>query len=227
MSVGDANFTTTDADQLTNGDNLFMIYALNCASGAFDNSCLLERFIQNPNGGSVCSIGSARAAFPNNSNNYQQEFFNLLYCTDDMRVGKLVALSRLPFIGSDGRQLRGPVDLRELHPAGRSHPSHLDRPPGVTALAGPSGLGLGPQTLSYTVTEGGSPVENALVCLAKDDESHAFGFTDALGEVASGFPAHQHRGGHADGHRKEPGPRRSATSGHLGFGLRVALSPWP
>ena len=102
MSVGDANFMTTDADQLTNGDNLFMIYALNCASGAFDNSCLLERFVQNPNGGSVCSIGSARAAFPNNSNNYQQEFFSQLYCTDDIRVGKLVALSRLPFIGLTG-----------------------------------------------------------------------------------------------------------------------------
>jgi len=99
MSVADGNFGTGDADQLTNGDNLFMIYALNCASGAFDKSCLLERFIQNPNGGSICSLGSARAAFPNASNNYQQEFFNQLYCSGDMRVGKLVALSRLPFVG--------------------------------------------------------------------------------------------------------------------------------
>ena len=53
MSVGDANFITTDADALINGDHLFLIYALNCASAAFDNSCLMERFVQNPNGGSI------------------------------------------------------------------------------------------------------------------------------------------------------------------------------
>ena len=59
--------------------------------------------------------------------------------------------------------------------------------PQVTALSGPSGMGLGPQSLNFTVTEGGSPVENALVCIAKDDESHAFGFTDAIGRVNLDF----------------------------------------
>jgi hypothetical protein len=187
MSVSDANFMTTDADQLTNGDHLFMIYALNCASGAFDNSCLLERFMQNPNGGSICSIGSVRAAFPNIANNYQQEFFSLLYCTDEMRVGKLVALSRLPFIGLTDFNYVDRWTFLNYTLLGDPTLPVWTGSPAVTALAGPSGLGLGPQTLNFTVTEGGSPVQNALVCLAKDDESHAFGFTDALGEVALDF----------------------------------------
>ena len=58
---------------------------------------------------------------------------------------------------------------------------------GSSAVAGPSGLDLGPQTLTYTVTEGGSPVENALVCLAKEGESHAYGLTNDLGEVVLDF----------------------------------------
>ena len=187
MSVGDMNFTTTDADNLTNGDHLFMIYALNCASGAFDNSCLLERFVQNPDGGSICSIGSVRAAFPHNSNNYQQEFFNLLYCTGEMRVGKLVALSRLPFIGMTHDEYLDRWTFENYTLLGDPTLSIWTADPATVGLAGPSGFDLGPQTLTYTVTEGGSPVENALVCLAKEGESYVYGLTDDFGEVVLDF----------------------------------------
>ncbi|RKX28051.1 MAG: hypothetical protein DRP71_17755, partial [Verrucomicrobia bacterium] len=187
MSVGDAYFTTTDADELTNGPNFFMLYDLTSGTGAFDHSCLLEHFIQNPNGGSICSIGFVRATFPNNANNYQQEFFRLLLCTDEMRVGKLLALSRLPFVGlTDANYVDRWTFLNYTLLGDPTLPVWTGNP-AVTALAGPSGLDLGPQILSYTVTEGGSPVENALVCLAKDDESHAYGFTDALGMVELDF----------------------------------------
>ncbi|MCK9996953.1 MAG: T9SS type A sorting domain-containing protein [Candidatus Krumholzibacteria bacterium] len=187
MSVGDQNFMTTDADNLTNGDHLFMIYALNCASGAFDNSCLLERFVQNPNGGSICSVGSARAAFPNNSNNYQQEFFTLLYCTGEMRVGKLVALSRLPFIGLTTANYVDRWTFENYTLLGDPTLPIWTGSPAVAGLTGPSAFDLGPQTLSYTVTEGGSPVEDALVCIAKEGESHIYGMTDALGKVDLDF----------------------------------------
>ncbi len=187
MSVADANFFTTDADQLTNGDNLFMIYALNCASGAFDNSCLLERFVQNPNGGSICSVGSARAAFPNNSNNYQQEFFRLLYCTNEMRVGRLIALSRLPYIALTNANYVDRWTFLNYTLLGDPTLPLWTGSPRPVGLAGPTGLELGPQTLDFTVTVGGSPVDEALVCLAKDGESHVFGQTDALGKVSLDF----------------------------------------
>jgi hypothetical protein len=186
MSVGDANFMTTDADQLTN-DNLFMIYALNCASGAFDNSCLLERFIQNPNGGSVFSIGSVRAAFPNTSNKYQREFFSLLFCTDEIRVGKLLALSRLPFIDLTFFNYVDRWTFLNYTLLGDPTIPIWTGVPAAAAVAGPSALDLGPQTWGFTVTSEGSPVENALVCLAKGAESHAYGFTDALGMVQLDF----------------------------------------
>ena len=187
MSVADGNFMTTDADQLINGDHLFMVYALNCASGAFDKSCLLERFVQNPGGGSICSIGSVRAAFPNNSNNYQQEFFNLLYCTGEMRVGRLVALSRLPFIGLTDANYVDRWTFENYTLLGDPTLPIWSGTPAAVAVAGPAGMGLGPQALSFTITESGIPVENALVCLAKDGESHVFGLTDASGVVGLDF----------------------------------------
>ena len=187
MSVADANFITTDADQLTNGDNLFMIYALNCASAAFDNSCLMERFVQNPNGGSICSVGSVRAAFPNNSNNYQQEFFRLLYCTNEMRVGKLIALSRLPYIGLTDANYVDRWTFENYTLLGDPTLPIWTGSPAPVAVAGISGLDLGPQSLNLTISEGGNPVENALVCLAKGTESHVYGLTDAAGQVALDF----------------------------------------
>ncbi len=187
MSVADGNFMTTDADALTNGDHLFMIYALNCASAAFDNSCLMERFVQNPNGGSVISLGSARAAFPNNSNNYQQEFFGELYCGSESRAGKLMAISRMPFLGLTNANYVDRWTYENYTLLGDPALPIWTGVPAAVAVAGAGGLNPGPQTLNYTVTDAGAPVEGALVCVSKTGEDHVYATTDALGQVSLDF----------------------------------------
>ena len=183
MSVGDANFTTTDADNLTNGDNLFLMFSLNCASAAFDYSCLMERLLQNPNGGSVASVGSSRAAFPNTSNGYQQHFFDNLYCGTENRVGNLIALSRMPFLAQtiynyvdrwtfENYTLLGDPTL----PLWTGVPQAL----AVTHEA----LNVGDNMIQVHVEgDGALPVENAIVTLNRDGESFATGTTNASGDV--------------------------------------------
>ncbi len=183
MSVGDANFMNDDADNLTNGDHLFVMFSLNCASGAFDYSCLMERFMQNPNGGSIVSIGSARAAFPYNSNDYQQEFFNALFCTEENKVGKLISISRLPFLGAtynnsvnrwtfENYTLLGDPTI----PLWSGVPQQMN----VTT----SDMLLGPNQLVVEVKDvGDRAVENAQVCLSRAGEDFSTGFTDMNGSV--------------------------------------------
>ncbi|MGD9548283.1 MAG: C25 family cysteine peptidase [Candidatus Krumholzibacteriia bacterium] len=189
MSLADQNFMTTDADALVNGDHLFLIYALNCASAAFDNSCLLERFVQNPNGGSICSLGSARAAFPYNSNNYQQEFFEQLYCHGEFRVGRVMALSRLPFIGATANNYVDRWTFENYTLIGDPSLPIWTSSPDALSLSRPSSLDLGQQTVNVTVSTGGTPVSGALVCLEMDGVDYAMGVTDALGQVALDFLA--------------------------------------
>jgi hypothetical protein len=188
MSVGDGNFMTTDADNLTNGDHLFVLFSLNCASAAFDYSCLMERFLQNPNGGSIVSIGSSRAAFPNNSNNYQQGFFEALLCTEDNRAGKLIAISRLPYLGNtiynyvdrwtfENYTLLGDPTL----PIWTGVPEELD--------VSSSSMSLGPNNVTVVVNGDGSPMENAQVCLSRDGEDLASGFTNVSGAVSLDYLA--------------------------------------
>ncbi len=187
MSVADANFMTTDADALVNGDNLFMIYALNCASAAFDNSCLMERFVQNPHGGSICSIGSVRAAFPNNANNYQQLFFQELYCGAANRVGELIAISRAPFLGLTSANYVDRWTFENYTLLGDPTLAIWTAEPKAAQVAAPAALQLGPQGALVTISTAGGAFEGAKVCLSKDGEDYAFGVTDVNGDVALTF----------------------------------------
>jgi hypothetical protein len=184
MSVGDANFMTTDADNLVNGNHAFVLYALNCASAAFDNSCLLERFVQNPHGGAVCALGSVRAAFPNNANSYQQEFFSAFYCTGETRAGRLMALSRLPFIGLTSNNYVDRWTFENYTLLGDPTLSMWAGSPRLASIAGPASLPIGPQNVTLTVTAAGQPVVGATVCLQKVGEELVYGTTDALGQVS-------------------------------------------
>ncbi|MFO7610505.1 MAG: C25 family cysteine peptidase [Candidatus Krumholzibacteriia bacterium] len=183
MSLGSTTFINSDADALVNGDHVFMLYALNCASAAFDYSCLMERFLQNPNGGAVSTIGAVRAAFPVTANNYQQEFFAQLYCQAEQRQGPLVALSRMPWLGATTMNYTDRWTFENYTLLGDPTMALWTASPAALALGTPASLPLGPQTVTVTVTSGGAPVAGARVCVAKDGEEWAVGLTDAGGQV--------------------------------------------
>lgn len=181
MSVGDANITGGDADQLTNA-NTFLMYGLNCASAAFDYNCLMERFLENPNGGSYASVGASRAAFPSTANDFQVEFFDQLMCQGKDRLGDLIALSRLPwldFASSDSFTRWTYLNYTLLgDPAQKVWTAE----PETVDITAPGSLTVGEQIVQVSVSAGGQDVEGAEVTLQRADV-YVHGTTDALGEV--------------------------------------------
>ena len=184
MSVGDANFMTTDADNLVNGTHQFFLFGLNCASAAFDNSCLMERFVQNPDGGAVCAVGSTREAFPTAANSYQQEFFRNFYCVGENRIGRLQALSRLPWLANTESNYLDRWTYENYTLLGDPALALWSSVPRTAAVTAPTSIAAGQRTVSVTVTDGGVAVAGALVCLAKPNEELVYGTTDATGTVA-------------------------------------------
>lgn len=191
MSVGDANILASDADALTNGPNWFLLYALNCSSGAFDFNCLLERFLRNPAGGSVASLGSSRAAFPNTANDYQQAFFDAVLCDQLTRLGDAMNASRAPFTpdtfyNTSDRWTHFVYTLLgdPAMPVWTSFPRAI-------SVAAPASVGVGPNSITVTVTDvvASAPLEGATVCLSKGTEDYAVGVTDAAGTVQLDFDA--------------------------------------
>ncbi len=189
MSVGDANFRTGDADMLTN-PNYFVLYALNCASGAFDFSCLMERFLQNPHGGSIASIGSSREAFPATSDNYQQQFYTGLLCNGVDRAADAVTYSRLPYVDNTDRNTVDRWTQLNYNLLGDPALAIWTGQPRAITVSAASSIPTGPRTLTVTVTASGSPVAGALVCAAKDAETYAYGLTNASGQAALSVNAH-------------------------------------
>ena len=183
MSVGDANFTTNDADNLSNGNHQFLLYGLNCASAAFDNSCLMERFLRNPNGGAVCALGSSREAFPYAVNAYQQEFFSKLYCQSENRVGRLMALSRLPFLAATEQAYFDRWTFENYTLLGDPALALWTTSPRTAVVTAPASIAAGQRNVAVTVTANGSPVSGALVSLAKAGEDLVWGTTNASGQV--------------------------------------------
>ncbi|MBU0741596.1 T9SS type A sorting domain-containing protein [bacterium] len=183
MSVGDLNITGGDADALTN-ENTFLMYALNCASAAFDYSCLMERFVQNPNGGSFASIGASRAAFPSTANDFQVEFFNQLMCEGEPRLGDLMTLSRLPWLDFASTNSFTRWTYMNYTLLGDPAQKMWTADPAAVVIAAPGSLVTGQQTVNVTVTSGGSPVVGARVTLARTGGVYVRDVTDGVGQVA-------------------------------------------
>jgi hypothetical protein len=186
MSVGDANFTNADADALVN-ENPFLIYALNCASAAFDKACLMERLLQNPNGGSVVSIGSSRAAFPYTTHRYQMRFFRHLYCLSANQPGELIFLSKMPQLGSTHWEGADRWTFMVYTLLGDPALRIWTGSPEAAQVSAPATLSTGQQNVTITVTSGGAPVDSALVCLTKTGEDYAYDWTDPTGQVSLPF----------------------------------------
>lgn len=190
MSVGDASFVNSDADALTNGDRLSCLYLLNCTGAAYTYSCLAEHFLRNPNGGAVSVIGANHSAFPNASQYYMGEYYRLLFQKGNVHIGRVFADSRLPRTG-----LAASGDFIDLWThyiytllADPEMPMWTG-PVTTLALAMPASVTEGTNDITVTVTDNGSPVDSATVCLSKGEEDYQVGVTNGAGQCTLSFRA--------------------------------------
>ncbi|MDZ4805647.1 MAG: C25 family cysteine peptidase [Candidatus Eisenbacteria bacterium] len=184
---GDQALTNADADACSNGDETFVLYAINCTSSAIDFNCIAERYLLNPNGGTVASIGSTRFDFPSTGWSYQTEFFRLVFEQGVHELGQAASACKLPFI---------PLSLQDNTHRwtqftqiyfGDPAMTIYTMPPADLAVSHPATQALGAATFTVTVNSGGNPLGSARVCLHKPNDEYVVGLTDALGQVILPF----------------------------------------
>ncbi len=189
MSVGDKNIFVQDADGLTNGSDTFVLMALNCDSAAFDFDCLLERFLRNPDGGSVASIGSARAAFDITTNQYQQALYKVIFEARRQRLGDAIVESRRGFAQNTFYNtidrwtqlvyaLLGDPAMRVWTATPRS--VTVDAPSSVTTGSGPVTVGVH--------DSGGAPLDSVAVVLRAEGLPLVVEWTGADGSAVLDLP---------------------------------------
>lgn len=189
MAVGkdDKSLGNVDADNATNGNETFFLYAINCTSSAIDFNCIAEKYLLNPNGGSIASVGSTRFDFPSTGWSYQNEFYRLLYDVGVNEVGRAAAMCKLPFVPLAAQDnTHRWTQFTQIYLGDPSLTLYTDAPRDLSVTHAPTHT-LGAGTYLVHVADLGSPVASARVCLNKANDEYAVGFTDGAGDVILPF----------------------------------------
>jgi hypothetical protein len=189
IGTGYDSMWATDAYALVNGDELGWINSIGCMCGGFDRyQCFSEQIVLAPNGGMVASIMNSRYGWYmpgapgfGPSDLVDQQYFCSMFSEGFTNFGYAMADMTVYFVPSAKgnpyyrwciyeNNVMGPTETvgwtNEMRDLTVQHPEHWSH-----------------GGFTVTVTVDGSPVEDALACLYKEDDCHVSGRTGPGGQV--------------------------------------------
>lgn len=187
FKAGNETMDATDIESLTNGDRagIFIARTGACAQPGPQN--VAYSWVLNPNGGGVATFGSTGDQFPTTVNAFDEELFDLHLNHGEVRLGRLSALAKNPFVPLANTDSVERWTIMVLHLIGDPEMPVWTQDPESFYLVH-DGVLLGGAT-SYTVSvlDGSSPLEGVRVALHQEGEAYAVGSTDAFGTVSLSF----------------------------------------
>ena len=194
MSVGTGMLSRSDMDILTNGPKYSLLFSIGCWPAAFDHDCIAEHFVTNPNGGGVAFIGNSRYGWgsPGNplfgySDRFDQQFYRMLFTENIYRAGDALLAAKtvyMPFAQQENVYRWCEYEINLL--GDPEMPVWTDAPQPLVVDC-PAEVPVGNNLCQITVSNGGSPVENALVCLMQDTTVYVTALTNISGQVNLSF----------------------------------------
>jgi hypothetical protein len=183
MSVGNGTLNNADSDALVNGPKNSVVFAINCSSASIDFNSIGERWVKNPNGGSIVYIGTSRLAFVTASRLYQDTWFNEVWNDSTRAVGLATDIARAALVPGSG--FDGPNRWNLMATTLLGDPEVDIYTNGVVPIqvSHPATVALGAAPITVTVTSAGSPVAGAMVTVLKAGETYARAQTGASGLV--------------------------------------------
>lgn len=176
-----------DMDNLTNGNKQSILYSIGCDCGAFDyEDCIVEHFVENPNGGGVGAATNTRYGWYNyGSYNtlsmlYDRAFFKSLFTDNMYHLGQTLADSKNDNPPGTDDYYR--YIAWELSLLGEPELGIWTDTPTAMTVSHPTSINLGSQSFTVTVTYNSGPLANALVCVYKGAEVYAYGLTGTNGQ---------------------------------------------
>ena len=179
---------TWEVDAFYNGDKQSILYSMGCDNAAFDYSnCIAEHFVRDTDGGCIAFIGNSRPGiFVSGSTSmysfrYDREFFESLFQEGHYVLGECF---------SDHKNEGPKTDdyykciFDELNLLGEPELNIWTEDPDSFDATHPSTLPTGSSSFTVHVEEvGGGDVQNAYVCLWKDNEIYLRNYTGYNGNV--------------------------------------------
>ena len=205
-AYGTAKINIYDIDSLKNGSKIGIHTGISCLTGAIDyvndGDCFAEHIINNPNGGGVASIMNTRYGWgyipgPGPSETIDTTFFHILFNDTIKNIGRLNSISKeyfVPIAEIEGRNGFYRWCMYELWLFGEPEMSLWTGSPETLYVSFKSVLNLDDTIFIVLVKDKyNSPVNNARVCIWKNEEIYDVKYTDEgyavfnLGKRSSGF----------------------------------------
>ncbi|HVQ01128.1 MAG TPA: C25 family cysteine peptidase [Candidatus Thermoplasmatota archaeon] len=182
---------SSDMDALTNGDKQGIIYTMACDTTYYDDSaCIAEHYVRNNNGGGIAFIGNSRygwfysGSLTTLSCSFDVHFFKSLFEENLYHLGAAFSAHKDEALQDDPTDSYYQYIYTELTLLGDPElPVWTENPMSLT-VSYPNQLMVGSSPFTCTVTSGGSPIDQALVCLWKGTEVYMTGITDSNGVAA-------------------------------------------
>ena len=191
---------STDADNLTNGDKDGIAISIGCFTGAWDETpggdCFAEHLMNRVGGGFIGIMMNSRYGWgayvggqyvPGPSERIDTTFFANIFESNIYHLGNAIALAKdtwVPYADSGNEYDMTRWCIYELNLLGDPEmPLWTDTPESLNISYNMSAVPIPGGNLEVTVTSGGLPVNNALVCAMKDGEVYKTGHTGTDGKV--------------------------------------------
>ncbi len=189
ISTGPDAIYSNMVDGLTNGDMVGIHAAISCIVGRLDyEDCIVEHFMNNPNGGTIAWMGNSRYGWGNPPDMFASElmdlrFFDYLFNSGQFHLANSHASAKDVYVPNAVGDEYWRYCLYEWTLFGDPEmPIWTDTPRPLTVNHPPI-IPVGPYDLTVGVFDGVTPIENALVCVMDTLDLYEKGYTGPTGEV--------------------------------------------
>ena len=183
--------SNSEVDAFNNGNKTSTWYSIGCLACAYDyDNCIAEHFVRDTDGGGVAFVGNSRYGWYQPgyddyaSLRYDRYFFRSFFDQNHYRLGDLFSDHKMDAYNSMTQNDYNKYIFTELTLLGDPEMPLWKENPSNFAVTHPDNLPIGSSSFTVHVeTTGGTDINNASVCLWKDDEVYLTGYTNNTGNV--------------------------------------------
>ncbi|MCK4358784.1 MAG: hypothetical protein KAW92_08570, partial [Candidatus Cloacimonetes bacterium] len=201
---GEPSYNNDNVDALNNGEKRPIVWSVNCETGWFDNEtddaecntdpndeCFVEHWLRHSTGGSCGLIGATRISYSGINDRLVWGWMDSIWpgfyatwgCTSIFKMGDVLNYGKAYMMTFYVNDMYRETALEEFHWFGDPTMEIWTATPQNFTVTFPDTLFLNTSSFTVSVTSSGNPVEDAMVCIMKDDEVYETGATDAFGDI--------------------------------------------
>ena len=191
---GMSGWSASGIQNTNNGGKSCFAVLPTCDSGSFqsDGMCRSEAFLRSTNGGGIGSVGTATLGTHTRYNNcFYMGIWEGAVNGSDHRIGAAHSRGKLELFNNYIDYETSKVYIWSTWNSLMGDPAtdlHMNFPASFTVNY-PSTIATGMQSIPVSVSDGGSPVAGALVCVYKAGQLSITAYTDVSGEATLALPA--------------------------------------